>query len=236
LSKRKKAPGAPKTRRVFVGIPTYTGKLTKQTFHTLSLFKLEAQSMGWDIQVEIWPGDALIAHARNALVGKFMQTDCTDLMFLDADVGAGPGVFTRLMTHRANLVAGVYPAKTEDERYIVRWLPGKEHKTDPDNDLLEAECVPFGLVRIWRAGIEAIVEAHKDEWFISHMVPGLKCWNLFNTEVLDNVFWGEDFTFCRKWREAGGKVWIDWDLPLIHVNSDGRIFRGHLGNFLKARK
>jgi hypothetical protein len=232
------APGAAPTRRVFVAIPSYSGKLTPQTELALGLFEMEAAGLGWGLDPPfVWAGDSLIAHARNLCVGKFLQSSATDLIFLDADVGVGPGVFSRLMTHRVNFVAGVYRAKCETEQYMVRWLPSaKPLKGDKRTDLLEVEAVPFGLARLTRACIDDMVRAYPKESFTTHMAPGVKCWNLFNTEVRDGLFWGEDFYFCRKWRAIGGKVWVDWDIPTVHVNGDGTAYHGHLGNWIRNRK
>lgn len=227
-------PGATQTRRAFVACPSYSGKPTDQTLYTNALFQLEAEGLGWGYRFFPWGGDAFITHARNACVGKFLESDCTDLIFLDDDVGAGPGVFTRLMSHRVHFVAGVYRTKQDQEQYMVRFLPG-EVRTDPKTDLLEVECVPFGLVRLSRECVEAMVKKHKSQWFMSHLDRTLKCWNLFDIVIEKNRLWGEDFVFCRKWRAMGGKVWVDWDLPTVHVNGEGRVFRGHLGNWIRKK-
>jgi hypothetical protein len=229
-----KAPGVSPLRRVLIAVPSYTGKITAQTEYTLALFKLEADAFGWGFDILPWGGDSLIAHARNAIVGKFMLSDATDLICLDADVGTVPGAFTRLMTHRVNFVAGLYRAKSEPENYMVRLL-SSDVRGDPRTDLLEVESVPFGLVRLTRACIEDMIREYADESFVSHM-DNLKCWNLFNTEVRDGQFWGEDYYFCRKWRAIGGRVWVDWEIPTTHTAHDGKVYRGHFGNWVRSKQ
>jgi GT2 family glycosyltransferase len=44
-----------------------------------------------------------------------------------------------------------------------------------------------------------------------------KIWHLFEFTLENHVLWGEDYTFCRKYRQAGGKVWIDPDIMLHHT-------------------
>jgi len=195
----------------------------------------EAAGAGIGITEFQWVGDSLISHARNVCVAKFLESDCTDLFFLDSDVACGPGAFSRIMKHPVDLVAGVYRVKSETVRYPVEWLGPGDLWADPATGLLEVRDVPFGFVRLTRAAVEKMVEAHKDEWFTAAGAESLKCWLLFNTEVKDNRFWGEDFYFCRQWRELGGKVWVDPEIPLQHIDAEGTPYIGHLGNWLRNR-
>ena len=42
----------------------------------------------------------------------------------------------------------------------------------------------------------------------------------FDTEVWEGEFWGEDYVFCRRCREAGIDIWVD---PLIQFDHDGTV-------------
>lgn len=195
----------------------------------------EAAGAGFSITEFHWVGDSLISHARNVCVARFLESDCTDLFFLDSDVACGPGAISRMMKHPVDLVAGVYRVKSETVRYPVEWLDRPELWADPETGLLEARDVPFGFVRLTRKAIEQMVEEHRDDWFLAAGDDSLKCWPLFNTEVREHRFWGEDFYFCRKWRELGGRVWVDPEIPLQHIAQDGTPYIGHLGNWLRSR-
>lgn len=228
-------------RKVFLAVPSHSGQPSDHTKATIGCIRMECGGLGWGLQEYILARDSIIAHARNVCVGQFLKSDCTEMLFLDDDVGAGPGVFTRLMMHRVDLVGGIYRAKMDEEKYMVRWLPEqKELWADPTTGLLEAQDVPFGFLRITRAAVEKMVQAYADEWFHAHYTEdGLKCWNLFNTEIRDHQFTGEDFFFCRRWREIGGRVWIDPELPLVHVGKDLEglpvAFHGQFGDYLRGR-
>jgi hypothetical protein len=103
---------------------------------------------------------------------------------------------------------------------------------DQRTGLMLAQDVPFGCVRVSRPAIEKMVEANKDLWFKASYDPELICPLLFNTEFVDHVFRGEDFYFCQKYRETGGKVWVDSDVPIVHVGHDGTVYRGNLYKWL----
>ncbi len=220
---------------VFIAIPTLSGKLPEQTRETLTRFHSETEAQGWAATEIRWQNDSLVAHARNALVGMFLASDCTDLIFMDSDIAVGTGVFSRLIQHDPEFVSVVYRQKKEPEIYAVNYLNKPELWADETTGLLEVSNVPFGLVRIKRSAIERMVEAHKDDWFMVNSRPNLKTWCLFNTELKDNIFWGEDFYFCRLFRALGGQVWVDPDIDIGHVNSDGVVFEGNFGRWLKGR-
>lgn len=230
-------------RKVFVAIPSHSGELTRQTQMTLTLMAMEAAGLGWELIEFVWARDSLVAHARNACVAMFLKSDADVLFMLDDDVACGPGVFARLMSHEVDFACGIYRAKCEPPKYFVRFRPGEELWTNEHTGLLEAQDVPLGFARITRAAVQKMVDANADNWFV---IPSenLKCWELFQTEVRDHQFTGEDFFFCRKMREAGIKVWIDPELPLVHVlpsmpgrpgREQDQLFHGHFGDHLRAK-
>lgn len=222
-------------RKVFLAIPSYSGKLKEQTKVAVTCFNLECSSLGWTLQDYRWCNDSLIVHARNALVGAFMKSDCTDMFFLDDDVAVGPGVFTKLMMQPVDMVGAVYRQKKDEETYAVNYI--NDNKTpDPQTGLLEVMGIPFGMVRIKRAAIEAMTKADEENWYWAACVKDMKCWPLFNTSVKDRMFFGEDMLFCQKYRDIGGRIWVDPEIPIQHVSADERVFPGHFGNWLRSQQ
>ena len=49
----------------------------------------------------------------------------------------------------------------------------------------------------------------------------------------DGYKWGEDYSFCIRWRKIGGQVWVDPEIEMGHVGY--KIFQGNLGNYLRNR-
>ena len=52
-------------------------------------------------------------------------------------------------------------------------------------------------------------------------VPSRNQYNLFDC-VIDpdtGVYLSEDFSFCKHWRDCGGKIWLDRESKLTHVGS-----------------
>lgn len=217
-------------RSIFLAIPTLSGHCASGTEAAIGFFEMEASSFGWKFEQFRWTQDSLIAHARNVCVAKFMASDATDMVCLDSDVACGPGVLTRLMMRDEEMVAALYRVKNPVERYAT--VPPDGGFKRQANGLMEAKDIPFGMVRIKRSVIEKLHAAYPDDWFYANTEDRIKCHALFNTEIRDRLFWGEDYYFCRKWREIGGKVYIDPDIRLAHINGSGEAFAGSFSDFL----
>jgi hypothetical protein len=220
-------------RKVFIAIPCYSGKLPYYTHSAVSICYSEAAHLGIEIAISIRALDSMITRCRNVLLAQFLASDATELLFIDADVAFGNGVFARLMSHQVDVVAGIYPARGEPEQYPVRPLEGCLMYSAEHPGLMEVEAVPAGFLRISRHAAERLVEAFSDDWYEDKTAQGLKIYNIFDFKLQGREYWSEDYLFCQRWREIGGKVWIDPDLPLSHTGE--KVFSGHFGDFLRRR-
>jgi hypothetical protein len=76
--------------------------------------------------------ESLITRARNYLVDEFLRSDCTHLLFIDADVQVDPNDVLILMALEKELIGGPYPKKAINWEAIAHAarknpeLPAKE--------------------------------------------------------------------------------------------------------------
>ena len=83
-------------------------------------------------------GNCHVDDARNAVVRDFLASDCTELLFLDADVNWEPQALVHLCRRDLDLVGGVYPFRREGgENMPVRMAEGQMV-----DGLLEVEGLP----------------------------------------------------------------------------------------------
>ena len=59
------------------------------------------------------------------------------------------------------------------------------------------------------------------------------CYALWDTMIdpKDKRYLSEDYTFCRRWQDMGGEIWVDPNTKLNHVGS--YTFEGNLNNLLR---
>ena len=58
--------------------------------------------------------ESLITRGRNSLTDDFLSTDCTHLMFIDADIGFNPNDILPMIDADKDIICGIYPKKEID--------------------------------------------------------------------------------------------------------------------------
>jgi hypothetical protein len=186
---------------------------------------------GIESELEIFDGNCHVDDARNRLVRDFLESECTELVFVDTDVRFTPEDIVKLILHDKDVVAGIYPLKQDDEDFPVRFIDG-EIWADK-NGLIEVESVPTGFLKIRKAVIEKLYEnavkfKSKQDYGYRMLTP-----IIFERTVIEHRRLGGDYEFCRKWKEIGGKIYIDPEMSFGH--SGQTEWAGRLGDFLRKR-
>ena len=212
--------------RPFLAIPAYSGMPGVFVFSLWSSHHaLKAADM--PATVEILEEHCHVDDSRNLLVRDFLESDCTDLVFLDADIGWNAADLVRLLRVDRNIVGGVYPLKQSPAGFPVRPIPG-EIRAEADG-CVEVEGVPTGFLRIRRHVLE-------DLWLPSHKFRGREesadrehIGIIFERDWVDGERLGGDYNFCRKAKEAGHKIYTIPDMHFQH-HGDAR-WSGSLGDY-----
>jgi len=200
-------------RQVMIGIPAYTGQLTVQTHRTVRTIVQCCAALGIEAWEVTFAGCCYLDLARNELVRQFLETEADALLFLDADVGAEPVAIGKLLQVRKAVVAGIYPKKGLPVAWPVAF--DTAHLTLSDKGAIEAAGVPTGFLLIHRTVFEAM-QPHVPTYRTDR---GLLHHAYFETRMTEGRFWGEDFQFCRTWRQLGGRIWMVPDISFEHVGT-----------------
>lgn len=221
-------------KHVWVAIPAYTGQIHLGTMRSIITDLLLLAERGDRVTVMDEAGNAMIADCRGLIVAKFLESDATDLVFIDSDVAWEAGALVKLVDYPVDFVAGIYPQRRDPINYCVSWIQERaELRADPETGLLEVAGVPAGFMKLSRAMLEKMVEHYSDTAFYCDAAPNQTAHALFDPYRIGKLKFGEDYSFCRRWREIGGKVWIDPEIRLAHVGY--KSFIGSLGDWLRDR-
>jgi hypothetical protein len=196
--------------------PAFGGMVTEHYFSSaLHLVRaLTIRGVGYD-----WltlRNESLITRARNTCVARFLKdTDLSHLMFIDADIQFTADEVARIWNLGADVAAGCYPMKKPDAPYAL-WIKGKlVTELDQFKGPTEVDYAGTGFMLIKRMVFEKIIEQHPE---ISHQEGEIgQSWAIFDTEIVDNCYLSEDYLFCRRWRNMGGKIVVDPQVRLKHV-------------------
>jgi hypothetical protein len=97
--------------KLFIAIPCYGGLLYDSMIEGLRALEGSLLVSGVRAQRRFLRNESLVTRARNRLVAAFLESDCTDLLFIDADVGFTPKDFQYLTLVDEDVVCGAYPMK-----------------------------------------------------------------------------------------------------------------------------
>lgn len=249
--------------RPFVATPSYGGTMTSLYVRSL----LGLVNLAWEhrfpMQTRFLDGDSLITRARNRLVAEFMaDTRWTHLFWIDADIGFEPEAALRLLCAGRDVVAGIYPHKTdgwpagglreplpagatrEDFEALHASFPANAFDTRLSVDaegFVEVLDAPTGFMLIARSVFERLAAAYPQlrytpERAADPAVRDLPHYRFFDVlaEPDNGAYLAEDFAFCRRWQSIGGQVFIDARSNLSHQGT--RTYTGHFGRALAVRE
>ena len=234
-----------KKQSILIATPMYggmcTGHYTIATINTINnLRERKVEAFLANLMNE-----SLITRARNELVRMFLKnTDCTHLMFIDADMYFEDNAVGRLLDADRDIVCALYPKKEiswdrvrqavemnrKDLSYyaseFVLNLPHGKTKVELDKSgLLEVRHAGTGFMLIKREVFEKL-EQHVPEYRSSTLQdPTGKYIKPIARQYFDTSIDGtgallsEDYHFCELWREHGGKVFVDLTIHLQHIGT-----------------
>lgn len=210
-----------RTTRVHICMPCYGGMLTESTFMSYIKWANTCRQLGIDWTMETMTNESLISRARNTLVAKFLNNpDSTHLMFIDADIGWEPWHLLVMLSRDVDVIGGLYPMKSLPIRWVVNGFEGAE--TGPDG-LQEVSKTGTGFMLVKRHVFEklnshpAVIPFNNDIGLPKELDQHLRTY--YDTDVRENRYYSEDWTFCENWRDLGGKVWIDKRVLLKHTGT-----------------
>lgn len=241
-------PSEPKPSKVWIAIPTSTGHVTAGTFKSLIHDLAHMIVNGTTVVPFFDVGASDIYVVRAHIVQQFLNdTDATDLIMVDSDVAWDSFGIQRLLSHDVDVVGGAYPKRQEPLSFMYRSEitlneAGKAQKAlfgDAETGLCEVWGVPGGFVRIRRHVLEKMAAHYGPELTTVDPLAGQGQ----NLVRLFDPLWktnedgtrsalSEDYAFCQRWRDMGGKIYLDVNIPMGHTGS--KMYHGCLGQWVNT--
>lgn len=208
-------------RSLFIAIPAYDGKLNIKTAFALAQLMPKAMSLGVSVFLSDMSNCSIITMARNALVNEFLKTDATDMLFIDSDVVIQPDDVLRLLAQHTgrDVTTGIYPRRAKDKRFFLDMHFDEAGNFVFDGSLMQVKRIGTGFMMISREIIERMIAAHP-EWQYENKEGNGTVAGVFDFSIKDGKFIGEDYLFCDRVAEIGGKVWLDVEICLPHIGTE----------------
>jgi hypothetical protein len=216
-----------KHHKIFVATPAF-GHQAYINYVNGLLATVVAQppkDLTYSFQFHIHAGGALISYARNECVRNFLKSDCTKMLFIDADIGFGPEDFWRLLRKDVEFSMAPYITKSlndvKDSRFILSF-GDKNLKVDEDG-FVKVTSGPAGFMMLDRSVFDKMKKAYpecrtKMVALQNGKVVTLDNYTTFFECIVDEELGslGEDISFCRRWTEMGGEIYCDTKASLTH--------------------
>lgn len=223
-------------KHVVVAVPSTSGFVHIGTSRAIINDVVKMLGLGWAVTIEDEIGSSDIYDCRAALVEKFLaRSDATHLMMVDSDVQWPRGAIPRLVDHNVDFAAALYPQRKDPLTYALQYLNDDKVLTpDPETGLIEMAGVSAGFICLTRGMLERMIDHyHSDPIAGLYERNGQRRIALWDPYRLPGSLrkFGEDYAFCRRWRDMGGKIWVDPDIPMAHVGL--KVFGANFTDWLK---
>jgi hypothetical protein len=232
--------------KIFVATPCFGGLVTQEYMESVIACTSVLQV---PMTLSLLGDDAMISRARNTLLHQFwVRSDASHILFVDADMGFPAEAPARLLAAGKDLVAGLYPIKERfwdkatqenvlrgesQDAASLRYVGETEamHRTWDKGPLIKTHYAGTGFMLISRKAIAMMIKAYPETAYrridAADGGDGKEYHALFDASIdpETGTYLSEDFTFCRRWREIGGEVWLDTSITLTHAGRAS--FRGN---------
>lgn len=184
---------------------------------------------GLDHKIIFTRGNPYISAARAQMTREALDAKADMIVYLDHDLSWRPQDLLTLIETPGDVVAGTYRYKKDEEDYMgcVENNAAGAAMGRADG-CLSAVNAPAGFLKITKEAIGEFMKAYPELVYGERWNPSV---DLFNHGAFANVWYGEDYAFCRRWKAIGQPIWLIPDLDIDHHARD-KVFKGNLHQYL----
>ena len=215
--------------------------------YTQGLLELQKMCLDKKVHVQFQLlKSSLVTQGRNLCVSGFIESGMTHMLFVDSDILMNAESIFKMIDRDKDVISIPYPLKTfnwnkaleaikkgdvKKPDDIQKWTNSYPMRVADTNDIVVNEGVievthsPTGCMLIKRSVFDKLIKAYPDKNIVQKTIingeylnrPHL--WNFFDTmhDPETKTYLGEDFSFCKLWKDVGGKCHAFIDDPIMHI-------------------
>ena len=192
------------------------------------------EAAGWEHGYAQQVNCPYISAARANMLRAALDAKADVVVFIDYDVSWQPGDLLKLIETEGDVVAGTYRCKTIDgpteEFYMGTWDVDADGRPKGrlSDGAISAKLIPAGFLKITKEAVDTFMVAYPELCYgpMYHLAV-----DLFNHGVHERIWWGEDYSFARRWKEKCGDIWLVPNLNIDHHSPD-KVYKRNLHQFL----
>jgi len=172
------------------------------------------KAAGWTDLLVQEINNPYISGARAKMLRKALDHHADVIVFLDYDLEWEPKALLKLIETPGDVIAGTYRCKIDEEQYMGAVFSGPDGKPlVRDDGCIKASVAPAGFLKVTKQAIDAFMGAYPELIYGPRYRQSV---DLFNHGAHERLWWGEDYAFCRRYREKCGDVWMLPDINITH--------------------
>ena len=190
---------------------------------------------------------SLVTQGRNLCVSNFMESEdsYSHFLFIDSDIDFEPETIFKMIEADKEVIAAPYPLKAIDWDKIHRRVNAKEMDAEMmskmgftwpiklenqkeisvEKGVMQVSHAPTGCMLIKKQVFEKMIKAFPNLKIEQPTIVNGKestspyYYNFFDTyhEPETKRYYGEDFGFCKRWTDIGGKCYLYVKDDITHV-------------------
>jgi len=221
-----------------IAVPTYDGKVPIkwiEEFFTLSRLALQYK---FKLSLSYQSCGALITNNRNIAAAEFIELkDATHMLFIDSDILFQAMDIVKLLATTEvgyEMIHVPYPLKKDEPEFHVE--TGPEGVQESPHGLWRSYAAGCGFVMMKRSVIEKLIEAHPELFYFNRFLQK-DMYALFDQMLVQPklgekpIYFGEDVSFFRRWKDIGGEMWCDPNIRLQHIGM--KTYDAYLSDLLR---
>ena len=229
--------------------------------YTQSLLEFQKECNIKNVQVKFQlMKSSLVTQGRNLCVSAFLESNMSHLLFIDSDIQFNASSIFKMIATDKDLISIPYPLKTFSwEKGFEKFKKGQIKTPDElrlsmnqypmriaddedikiNNGVIEVTHAPTGCMLIKREVFTKMIKEYPNKEIVQKTIINGKyvdrphMWNFFDClhDPETKTYLGEDFSFCKLWKDIGGKCYSYILDPISHIGEHQ--YEGKFGDELK---
>ncbi len=217
---------------ITIGLPMYggAGGLTVRSLLSLQAALLNA---GHNVFFDIESGGSIITKVRNRIARRFLESGNDYLVFIDSDMVFDAKDVLKLVESDADVCCLNYLFKRPNTKWTSRPELDKEGQVQAIREKgsvwVKSEACGTGLTAIHRRAMVKMADNYNK---LEYDDDGEQTLALFDFAVINGHYYGEDYLFCKRWKDIGGDIWTLTDATVGHLGETS--YTGNYYDYLKG--
>jgi hypothetical protein len=204
-------------KNIVIATPSYKDKVTVPYMGSIIDY---LNSKKFRVMYNIYPGDSLVARARNALFSNIVNNinDFDYIIWQDDDVSATKEGIERIISLGHDVIALATPLRYPPSQYGIRCAVMGVYE-DCGNMLYKADFAGFGFFAMSRKACFDIVNycENNNDWYMDR---NNKVYDICKVGVNSaHIYESEDFYTCSLLRKLGYEIYVDSSTPVSHAQA-----------------